>query len=263
MRQEGTAPRALTGHNCPVRGFRPPPVAHWLTRRVARTAEPTDENRWYALFMTQRIAEAILFDLDGTLVDSTASVERNWRRLAARTGWSYEAIEPLIHGIPGKQVLRMIDPDMPESLVAELNEFMVVGESTDTDDCIPQPGALTALDQIPTTRWAIVTSGSHRLATARIAAAGLPKPRFLITADDVGRGKPHPDPYLLGAKSVGRAPRRCLVFEDAPAGVESAQAAGIPVIGLLTTHQVLDAPSVRTLADVEFSADRVGVIVTY
>jgi mannitol-1-/sugar-/sorbitol-6-phosphatase len=215
------------------------------------------------LSMTQRFAEAILFDLDGTLVDSTASVERNWRRLAARTGWSFGAIEPLIHGIPGKQVLRMIDPDMPEELVEELNEFMIVGESTDTDDCIPLPGALTALDELPTTRWAIVTSGSRRLAAARIAAAGLPRPRFLVTADDVPQGKPHPDPYLLGAELVGRAPGRCLVFEDAPAGLESAAGAGIPVVGLLTTHRALPVPSVGTLADVEFSADRTGVIVTY
>ncbi len=213
--------------------------------------------------MTQRVAEVILFDLDGTLVDSTASVERNWRRLARRTGWSYDEIEPLIHGIPGTQVLRMIDPGMSDELVEELNEFMVVGESTDTDDCIPQPGALRALDEIPTTRWAIVTSGSRRLATARIAAAGLPQPRFLVTADDVRQGKPHPDPYLLGARMMGRAPGRCLVFEDAPAGVESAQAAGVPVIGLLTTHEALSVPSVATLADVEFSADRTGVIVTY
>ena len=213
--------------------------------------------------MTQLAVQAILFDLDGTLVDSTASVERNWRRLAAKTGWSYEEIEPLIHGIPGRQVLRMLDPDMSEERVRELDEFMIVGESTDTDDCIPQPGALTALDQVPSTRWAIVTSGSRRLATARIAAAGLPRPRFLVTADDVRQGKPHPDPYLLGAELVGRAPGSCLVFEDAPAGVDSARAAGMPVIGLLTTHRTLTVPSVSTLADVEFSADRAGVIVTY
>lgn len=214
--------------------------------------------------MTQRVVQAILFDLDGTLVDSTASVERNWRRLADRIGRPFADVEPLIHGIPGRQVLRMLDPDMSAAEVEELNEFMIVGESTDTDDCVPLPGALTALDVLPSHRWAIVTSGSLRLVRARMAAAGLPSPRFLVTADDVTQGKPDPAPYLLGAARVGAPPTRCLVFEDAPAGVASARAAGIPVIGLRTTHPQLTAPAtLDTLADVEFSADRAGVVVTY
>lgn len=213
--------------------------------------------------MTQRFAEAILFDLGGTLVDSAAGVERNWRRLATEIGRPYEEIEPFVHGIPGRQALRMIEPEMPADRVAELVEMMVEGESTDTDDCRPLPGALNALDVLPTSRWAIVTSGSRRLAMARIAAAGLPRPRFLITADDVLQGKPDPAPYLLGASRVRREPARCLVFEDAPAGVASAGAAGIPVVGLLTTHRALGVPSVANLSEVEFSADRRGVIVTY
>ncbi len=214
--------------------------------------------------MTQVVVQAILFDLDGTLVDSTASVERNWRRLADRIGRPFAEVEPFIHGIPGKQVLRMLDRDMPADEVAELNEFMIVGESTDTQDTIPLPGALTALDTLPTNRWAIVTSGSLRLARARIAAAGLPIPRYLVTADDVADGKPDPAPYLLGAARVGHPPARCLAFEDAPAGVTSAQAAGVPVVGLLTTHPRLAAPvTLGTLAEVEFSADRAGVVVTY
>ena len=213
--------------------------------------------------MTQRTAGAILFDLDGTLVDSAAAVERNWRRLADLIDRPFAEIEPLIHGIPGPQVLRLLDPDMPADRVRELNEFMIEGESTDTGDCLPLPGVLTALDLLPTSRWAIVTSGSRRLALARIAAAGLPRPRFLVTADDVQQGKPHPDPYLLGARKVGQQPERCLVFEDAPAGVSAARAAGMPVIGVLTTHNALDAPTVPDLSAVEFSADRLGVIVTY
>ena len=193
---------------------------------------------WYADCMTQLVVQAILFDLDGTLVDSTASVERNWRRLADRIGRPFAEVEPFIHGMPADQV-------------EELNEFMIAGESTDTDDCVPLPGALTALDVLPTNRWAIVTSGSLRLARARIAAAGLPLPRLLVTADDVAQGKPDPAPYLLGAARAAVPPARCLVFEDAPAGVASAQAAGIPVIGLLTTHPGLVAPvTLATLADV-------------
>lgn len=214
--------------------------------------------------MTQLVVQAILFDLDGTLVDSTASVERNWRRLADRIGRPFADVEPYIHGIPGRQVLRMLEPDMPADEVEELNEFMVVGESTDTQDTIPLPGALTALDVLPTNRWAIVTSGSLRLARARIAAAGLPSPRFLVTADDVAQGKPDPAPYLLGAARTGHPPDRCLAFEDAPAGVTSARAAGVRVVGLRTTHPALAAPvTLDSLADVEFSADRAGIVVTY
>lgn len=161
-------------------------------------------------------------------------------------------------------MLRLLDPDMPAELVEELNEFMIVGESTDTEDCIPLPGALTALDVLPTNRWAIVTSGSLRLARARIAAAGLPTPRFMVTADDVALGKPDPAPYLLGAERTGRPPASCLAFEDAPAGLASAQAAGVPVIGLRTTHpELIAATTVDTLADVEFSADRAGIVVSY
>lgn len=212
--------------------------------------------------MTQRVAEAILFDLDG-LVDSAASVQRSWLRLAAEIGRSYEDIEPFIQGSPGKQALRKIDPEMSPEQIEELAEMMVISESGDTQDALPRPGAFKSLDVLPTKRWAIVTSGPRRLATARIAAAGLPMPRFLITSDDVLRGKPDPAPYLLGASRLGREPGRCLVFEGAPAGITSATAAGIPVIGLRTTHKSLAAPSIANLSKVEFSADRMGVIVTY
>lgn len=213
--------------------------------------------------MPQLHVDAVLFDLDGTLVDSTASVERNWARLADRLGRPFAELEPLIHGIPAAQVLRMLDPAMPEDEIAGHAQFLQDGESTDTGDVLAQPGALTMLDGLPTSRWAIVTSGSLRLATARMTAAAIPRPRVLVTADDVAIGKPAPDPYLAGARAIGFPPERCLVLEDAPAGVASAQAAGCPVIGILTTHRELPGPTVPSLADIELSPDRTGVIVTY
>ena len=217
--------------------------------------------------MPQLVVDALLFDLDGTLVDSTASVERNWRKLADKMGVAFSDIEDLIHGIPARQVVPMIEPDASPERIEELAQFLLDGESTDTGDVVALPGAIDALDGLPTGRWAIVTSGSTRLARARITAAGLPLPRNLITADDVAVGKPDPAPYLAGAALLGFPPQRCLVFEDAPAGVASARAAGAQVLGLLTTHPELGEqegiPTVASFEQVEFSADRLGVVVTF
>jgi sugar-phosphatase len=217
--------------------------------------------------MPQLVVEALLFDLDGTLVDSTASVERNWRRLAEKMGVPFHDIEHLIHGIPARQVVPMIDPDASPEWIEELSQFLLDGEATDTADVHALPGAVEALDGLPTNRWAIVTSGSKRLALARITAGGLPVPRHLITADDVKVGKPDPAPYLAGAGLFGVAPQRCLVFEDAPPGVASARAAGAHVLGLLTTHPDLGEtehiPTITSFEQVEFSPDRLGVVVSY
>ncbi|WP_157695530.1 HAD-IA family hydrolase [Nakamurella panacisegetis] len=213
--------------------------------------------------MTQLVVSALLFDLDGTLVDSTASVERNWHKLADGIEMPWEDVAPWIHGIPVRQVLARLRPEMPVEDVEYWHHFMVEAESSDTGDVMPIPGAVAAWDVLPTSRWAIVTSGGLRLATSRIRAAGLPMPRYLITADDVAVGKPNPAPYLMGAEKVGFPPSRCLAFEDAPAGIASARAAGVPVIGIATNHGDLGVATVRDLSEVEFSADRTGVVVTY
>ena len=126
--------------------------------------------------MPQLVVDAILFDLDGTLVDSAASVERNWRKLADEIGRPFEEIEHLIHGVPGKQVIPRIAPEASPERVQELVAFLEEGESTDTGDVVALPGAAAALDLLPTNRWAIVTSGGLRLATARLKAGGLPYP---------------------------------------------------------------------------------------
>jgi sugar-phosphatase len=212
--------------------------------------------------MTTWLVDAILFDLDGTLVDSTASVERSWRQLADKIGRPFPEIEPYIHGMPVAQVMAMLDPEMSAERVEELRVFMVESESADTVDVVAQPGAHEVLAALPRDRVAIVTSGGVKLSSARIAAAGLGRPDLVVTADDVTIGKPDPAPYLMGAKLLGFPPERCLVVEDAPPGVESARAAGCPVIGVLTTHASLDAPSVRSLADVQFAPVDGGIEVS-
>ena len=212
--------------------------------------------------MTTWLVDAILFDLDGTLVDSEGSVERSWKQLAERIGRPWDEVRPHIHGVPVAQVMAVLEPDMPADQVEELRAFMVESESTDTEGVVAQPNAVAALTDLPPDRVAIVTSGGIRLASSRIAAAGLPTPSVMVTADDVSVGKPDPAPYLMGAKLLGFPPERCLVVEDAPAGVLSAKAAGCAVIGVLTTHDALDAPSVRSLADVTFTPVVGGVQVS-
>lgn len=205
--------------------------------------------------MTTWDVDAVLFDLDGTLIDSSGSVYRSWRKLADRIGRPWPEVEPLIHGIPVQQVLGMLDPGMPADEVADVSEFMIATESSDTAGVVAQPGAIEVLELLPPDRVAIVTSGTVRLASARIAAAGLPRPGVVVTADDVALGKPDPAPFLAGAAGLGLPPERCLVVEDAPAGVTAAKAAGCPVVGVLTTHDALDAPSVRSLDRIDFRVE--------
>lgn len=202
--------------------------------------------------MTTWHVDAVLFDLDGTLIDSSGSVQRSWRTFADHIGRPWPEVEPHIHGMPVRQVLAILEPDMPADQVAQASEFMIVTESADTDGVVAQPGAIDALTLLAPDRAAIVTSGTVRLASARIAAAGLPRPAVVITADDVVVGKPDPAPFLAGARALGFAPQRCLVVEDATAGVTAAKAAGCPVVGVLTTHGSLDAPAVTSLDLIDF-----------
>ena len=136
-------------------------------------------------------------------------------------------------------------------------------EARDVAGVKPMPGAAEALAALPASRWAIVTSGDHRLATARIAAARLPLPTVLVTLDDVRVGKPDPECYLAAAARLGFDPARCLVVEDAPAGVTAGRAAGMAVLGVLTTNPHLDATAtVPDLSTVDIQAGDAGVQVT-
>ncbi len=182
--------------------------------------------------MTLIQCNAVLFDMDGVLVDSTPAVARVW------TSWALE------HGLVPDQVVRQAHGRPSLATIIELlphgdhdaeNREVERREIEDIADVIALPGALTLLQSIPQDRWAVVTSATRALAEVRLRAAGLPAPKHLVTASDLQRGKPFPDPYLKGAAILQIPPPECLAAEDAPSGVRSGQAAGARVLALRTT----------------------------
>jgi sugar-phosphatase len=191
---------------------------------------------------------AILFDMDGVLVDSTPAVARVWTSWAREHGLVPEEVVRRAHGRPS---LATIIELLPQGDHEAENRELERREIEDVADVIALPGALQLLQSIPPKRWAIVTSASRRLAKVRLLAAGLPVPEHLITSNDIQRGKPFPDPYLKGAEILGVAPAECVVAEDAASGVRSGKAAGSRILGLLTTstHAELLAAGVDWIAD--------------
>ena len=176
---------------------------------------------------------ALLFDLDGVLVDSTRSVDRQWRIWAREQGIDEEKVMALAHGVRTIDVIRAVAPHLDaEAEVRKLESR----EAEDHDGVAVMPGAAELVRAIPEGRWCVVTSGTRHLARARLRLAGIPIPMILITADDVANGKPHPEPYLKAAELLGVDPKECLVIEDAPAGIQSAHAGGMKVIGLTSTY---------------------------
>ena len=176
---------------------------------------------------------AILFDLDGVLCDSTQSVDREWREWAARKGVDGDAVMAIAHGVRTIEVIRRVAPHLNAEVEAAAIENH---EAHDQRGVTVMPGAVELVNSIPTGRWGVVTSGSRLLARNRLRHCGLPIPDVLITSDDVVNGKPHPEPYLKGANGLKFAPAECLVIEDAPAGIQSARAAGMKVIGIASTY---------------------------
>ncbi|MFI6036646.1 HAD-IA family hydrolase [Streptomyces sp. NPDC051315] len=180
-------------------------------------------------------AQALLFDNDGTLVSTLASVERCWTLWAREYGITAEEFARVeLHGRPAVEIVADL---LPARLVPEAVARV---EQLEVDD-VPHggvellPGTRAFLDALPADRWAVVTSATRRLGEARLAAVGI-RPKTLVTADDVTRGKPDPEPYLLAARELGVDPARCVVFEDAPAGLAAGRAAGMRTVALATTH---------------------------
>ena len=184
--------------------------------------------------MTEINAAALLFDLDGVLIDSTPAVARVWRSWALEHGFDPEEVVGRAHGRPSLTTVREYLPNADHE--AE-NREVERREIADLDGVVPLPGALELLASLPADRWTIVTSCTRPLAEVRIKAAGLPLPEKMITSNDITQGKPHPEPYLKGAAVLGFPAARCVVFEDVPAGVRAGKAAGARVITFTTTFQ--------------------------
>jgi sugar-phosphatase len=213
-------------------------------------------------FEGQLECAALLFDLDGVLVDSTAAVERAWRVWADQRGLRFEDVIVHAHGRRTVETIAAVAPHLDaqaETLALEDDE---IARATEVGAL---PGAHEILRALTGSPWAIVTSGTRRLAGARIEACGFPSPPVLVTGDDVEEGKPHPAGYAQAAHLLGVAAADCVVFEDAPAGIEAGRAAGARTIALLTTYDITELAAadryIDTLSRVSAASQPNGTLV--
>lgn len=185
--------------------------------------------------MSWFLCQAVLFDLDGVLVDSTPCGSRIWTVWANQHGLDAAYVVHVGHGRPTAETVKLVAPHLDAQKEADLIER---AEIEDVEGLQVLPGARELLAALPPDRYTIVTSGGRKLATTRLQAVGLPVPPTMVTASDITRGKPDPEPYLKGAAALGFDPQSCLVFEDAPSGITAARAAGTSVIGIPTTYPI-------------------------
>jgi len=176
---------------------------------------------------------ALIFDLDGVLVDSSQVILRHWTAWARAHGIELSEILRTSHGLRTEDTIRVVAPWLDAA--AEARRFEA-GEAADLDGVRPAPGGEELLARLDPAAWAIATSGTLPVAVSRIRQAGLPSPAVLVTAEEVEHGKPAADVFLVAAERLGAAPCDCLVFEDAPAGIQAGVAAGMRVLGVATTH---------------------------
>lgn len=182
--------------------------------------------------MAEIVCAALLFDLDGVLVDSTPAVTRVWTQWAIEHGFDPAEVVRKAHGRPSIATIRDY---LPHANAEAENQKVEWTEMEDLDGVVPLPGARELLAALPADRWIIVTSATRPLADVRLRAAGLPTPAQMITASDVIRGKPDPEAYLKAAARLGWPAAECVVVEDVPAGVRAGKAAGARVVALTTT----------------------------
>jgi sugar-phosphatase len=177
---------------------------------------------------------AFIFDMDGTLINSIAAANRVWTRWAQSHGMDPAPVLEIMHGVRVIETMRRLN--VPETSIEQEAEALTQAEIADTAGVVPIKGAPALLSALPPARWAIATSAPRLLAQRRLATGGIPLPEVLVTAEDVTRGKPAPDCFLLAARKLGVAATDCLVWEDTAAGVKAAEAAGADVIVISATH---------------------------
>jgi sugar-phosphatase len=215
------------------------------------------------LMLAQISCHAVLFYLDGVLVDSTSSVGRVWGWWARQHRLDPDAVIRTAHGRRSIETIRHWTPHLDALAENRVVEQMEIDDSRGLQVIA---GASALLAALPDGRWAVVTSGTRALAQSRIRAAALPTPAVLVSADDVLRGKPDPEPWLKAAKLLGVAAAECVVLEDTPAGIDSARAAGMRVIALTTTYPtpVLQAAEfvVATLKDIQIASSGTEIRLT-
>jgi len=201
---------------------------------------------------------AILFDLDGVLLDSTRVVAEQYTRWAREHGIDPAEVMKAAHGVRTLEVVQRVAPHL--DAVAETRK--IEDREAVADGIVAIPGAVALLNTIPRGRWCVVTSGTRYLATTRMRRFGIPVPDILVTADDVRHGKPDPEPYRRGAELLKANPADCVVFEDAPAGIRSAHAAGMKVISMPTTYPVAELHEadviIAGLSNLKVSMDGAG-----
>ncbi|WP_256841727.1 HAD-IA family hydrolase [Ornithinimicrobium cryptoxanthini] len=199
--------------------------------------------------ITSEVFDAVLFDNDGTLIDSRDAVVRSWLAWAADNGVAAEALIGF-HGVPSSSIIAAVAPHLdPVSATADIDGR----ELADLEGIVALPGATEAIAAVGW-RGAIVTSATRELVTVRLAAAGFTAPEVLVTANDISRGKPDPEPYLIAAEKLAVDPTRCLVVEDAPAGLRSGRAAGAATVAVVTTSSVEELEPLADLVVDDLSA---------
>lgn len=210
--------------------------------------------------MTVLSARGILFDLDGTLVNSLAAVERAWRTWAIEHGLDPDYVAPRIHGRRAVDSIALLGPHLDQLAAFQRLEHL---EATDTEGVVPAPGVHGFLSKLVDVPWGIVTSGTLAIALPRLRAGGIEPPAVFVTAEQISQGKPHPEAFLTGAARLGLPPETIVAFEDTLAGVRSACAAGMKVVGVTSEAAAEADVSISTFADIAVRESLPGFLLEF